>query len=97
MARGRDLPDPALALLINLGWEYLTPAEALELRGRRTARAVLTGVLAPKLRELNKIRFKGETWEFSEGNIQGAIQALEDLPYDGLVRTNERAPTTCSG
>lgn len=82
---------PALALLINLGWEYLTPAEALELRGGRTARAVLTGVLAPKLRELNKIRFKGETWEFSEGNIQSAIQALEDLPFDGLVRTNERA------
>lgn len=81
---------PALQLLQNLGWSYLTEAEALELRGGRTARVMLTGILAPKLRELNKIRFRGETHEFAEGNIQSAIQALEDVPYDGLVRSNER-------
>jgi type I restriction enzyme, R subunit len=81
---------PALQLLQNLGWSYLTPEEALELRGGRAARVILTGVLAPKLRELNRIRFKGEEWPFSEGNITTAIQALEDIPIAGLVRTSER-------
>jgi len=39
---------------------------------------------------MNRIQFKGQTYAFSEGNIQNAIQALEDFPFDGLVRTNER-------
>src|SRR5438309_10393176 len=81
---------PALQLLQNLGWTYLTPAEALKLRGGKESRVLLTGVLAPKLRELNRIRFKGEEHPFSEGNIATAIQALEDLPTDGLARTSEK-------
>lgn len=81
---------PTLQLLQNLGWTYLSAEETLELRGGRVSRVVLTGILAPKLRELNRIRFKGEEWPFSEGNIASAIQALEDIPIDGLVRTSER-------
>src|SRR5574341_1022516 len=81
---------PTLQLLQNLGWNYLTPAEALKLRGEKKSRVLLTGILAPKLRELNQIRFKGEEWPFSEGNIATAIQALEDIPIDGLVRTSEK-------
>ena len=34
---------PALQLLQNLGWTYLTPVEALKLRGGKESRAVLTG------------------------------------------------------
>ena len=49
---------PALQLLQNLGWTYLTPVEELKLRGGKESRAVLTGILAPKLRDLNRIRFK---------------------------------------
>ncbi len=81
---------PALQLLQNLGWTYLTPAEALKLRGNKESRVLLTGILAPKLRELNRIRFKGEEHPFSEGNIATAIQSLEDIPIDGLVRTSEK-------
>ncbi len=81
---------PALQLLQNLGWTYLTPREALELRGNRGPRVLLSGVLIPKLRELNQIRFKGETHPFSEGNIRAAVEALEDIPIDGLVRTSEK-------
>jgi len=81
---------PALQVLQNLGWTYLTPAEAITLRGDRASRVLLTGILAPRLRELNRIRFKGEAWPFSEGNIATAVQALEDIPIDGLVRTSER-------
>jgi type I restriction enzyme, R subunit len=81
---------PALQLLQNLGWTYLTPDEALELRGGRASRVLLEGILAPQLRQINRIRFKSDEWPFSEGNIRTAIEALEDIPIDGLVRTSEK-------
>lgn len=81
---------PALQLLQNLGWTYLTPAEGLELRGGRTSAVILDGILEQQLRAMNRIRFKGEEHPFSEGNIHGAIEALKEVIYDGLVRTNEK-------
>lgn len=81
---------PALQLLQNLGWEYLTPAEAVSLRGGKLSGVILDGVLVPQLRKLNKIRFKGDEYEFSEANIQSALQAIKEVLFDGLVRTNEK-------
>jgi len=81
---------PALQLLQKLGWEYLTPAEAVSLRGGKLSGVILEGVLVPHLRKLNKIRFKGEEYEFSEANIQSAVQSIKEVLFDGLVRTNEK-------
>jgi type I restriction enzyme, R subunit len=81
---------PALQLLQNLGWSYVTPEESVSLRGGKLSGVILDGVLVPQLRKLNKIRFKGEVHEFSEGNIQSAVQAIKDVVFDGLVRTNEK-------
>ena len=81
---------PALQLLQNLGWNYLTPEESVSLRGGKRSGVILDGVLVPQLRRLNKIRFKGDVYEFSEGNIQSAVQAIKDVVFDGLVRTNEK-------
>lgn len=81
---------PALQLLQNLDWRYLTPAEAVGLRGGKLANVLLETVLVEQLRNLNRIRFKGGQYEFSEANIQSAVQALKDVLYDGLVRTNEK-------
>ncbi len=81
---------PALQLLQNLGWEYLTPAETVSLRSGKLSGVILDGILITQLRKLNKIRFKGGEYEFSEGNIQSAMQALKDVLFDGLVRTNEK-------
>ena len=81
---------PALQLLQNLGWQYLTPAEAVTLRGGKLGNVLLEPVLVEQLRKLNQIRFKGQEYEFSEANIQTAVQALKDVLYDGLVRTNEK-------
>ena len=39
---------------------------------------------------MNRIRFKREEHPFSEGNVATAIQAFEDIPIDGLVRTSEK-------
>jgi type I restriction enzyme R subunit len=81
---------PALQLLINLGWQYLTPHEANALRGGRRSAVLLYGVLEQQLRCLNRIRYHGRDYQFSEGNIQAALLALEELHIDGLVRTNEK-------
>jgi type I restriction enzyme R subunit len=81
---------PALQLLQNLGWKYLTPGETVTLRGGKLSSVILDGVLIPQLRKLNKIRFKGGEFEFSEANIQSAVQAIKEVLFDGLVRTNEK-------
>ncbi len=80
---------PALQLLVNLGWTYLSPNEAHRARGGRTSRVQLTSILANQLRELNVIRFKGGEHQFSEANIEEAIQALENREPDSVVRVNE--------
>ncbi len=81
---------PALLLLRQLGYTYLTRDEALKIRGGRASAVLLEGVLADQLRNINKIRFRGQEYPFSEGNIHSAVQALKDVVYDGLVRTNEK-------
>lgn len=81
---------PALQVLQNLGYTYLTPEEALAYRGGRTSSVLLEGILAVQLRKINRIRFKGQTHAFSEGNIQSAIQDLKSQLFEGLIRTNEK-------
>jgi type I restriction enzyme R subunit len=81
---------PALLLLMQLGFTYLNPKEAQAERGGRLASVLLDGILEKQLRKINKIHYKGEELPFSEGNIQTALQALKAMPYDGLVRTNEK-------
>ncbi len=81
---------PALHLLINMGWKYLSPGDALSLRGNKSSNVLLDGILVPWLRKNNLICFKGKELPFSEGNIISAVQALREIPYDGLVRTNEK-------
>jgi type I restriction enzyme R subunit len=80
---------PALRLLRDLGYTYLTPAEAMQARGGKTSSVLLESILAAQLPRLNRIQNKGRTHAFSEPNIQHAIRKLTDEPYDGLVRTSE--------
>jgi len=81
---------PALQLLQNMGYTYLTPDEALKLRGGRESEVILFGILEEQLRKMNTVRYKGEEYPFTEGNILSAVQALKSMIYDGLVRTNEK-------
>lgn len=80
---------PALQVLVNLGFEYLAPDEALAARGGRTGNVLLEEVLRAQLKTLNRIQHKGASWLFSEENIQSAIQRLKNVKYDGLLKTNE--------
>ena len=81
---------PALQLLINLGYIYLNPEDALIARGGKTSNVVLETVLEKQLRQINTISYKGSEYEFSNNNITNAITTLKNIPYDGLIRTNEK-------
>ena len=80
---------PALQLLIGLGFEFLTPAEALRERQDRASNVLLESILRNQLKEINRIRYKGSEYLFSEENVQSAIQKLKNIKYDGLLKTNE--------
>ncbi len=81
---------PALQLLINMGYKYLSIDEALKLRGNRPSNVLLEDILVDWLRKNNQINFKGEKYPFSEGNIHSAVQSLKEINFDGLIRTNEK-------
>ncbi len=81
---------PALQMLMKLGYRYLTPDEALELRGNRSSNVLLENILKKQLQEINKIEYKGKEFSFSESNINTAILALRDLPLqDGFMAASQ--------
>jgi type I restriction enzyme, R subunit len=80
---------PALQLLINLGYTYLTPSAALGERLGKQTNVLLENILRVQLKKINRIYHKGQEFLFSEENIQSAIQKLKAYKFDGLVRTNE--------
>ena len=82
---------PALHLLQQLGYTYLTPDEALTLRDGRESNVFLTGMLADWLRRNNSIERRGRRHPISEANIVAAIRALAEPPNEPLVRASEAA------
>ncbi|TDO05390.1 type I restriction endonuclease subunit R [Sunxiuqinia elliptica] len=81
---------PALKLLMNMGWKYLTPEQAMEARGGRTSNVLLETILKEQLQKINSIEYKGKEFSFSEVNVNNAIFALRDLPVqDGFMAANK--------
>ena len=80
---------PALQLLIGLGYEYLSPAQALAMRGGKMSNVLFEEVLRGQLEKINRIRYKGTEYSFSEANIHEAVRKLKNVKYDGLMKTNE--------
>src|SRR5699024_10248649 len=80
---------PALTLLQGLGYEYLPPAVALEKRCGKRSRVVLEEVLAAWLREHNHFEVRGARYRFNEGNIQKAVEAVSQHPFDALSTTSQ--------
>ena len=85
-----DSQKPALNLLQKMGWQYITPEEAFSARGELLTNVLLDDVLAKQLAKINTFEYKGVSYKFSTGSIQGAINALKNVPNEGLVQTNER-------
>lgn len=82
---------PALQLLQNLGYTYLTPNEVLKERQYKLSNVILEDILEQQLLKFNKIQFKGKIYPFSPASIRGAIDAIKNVPmFDGLVTTNSK-------
>ena len=80
---------PALHLLCNLGWSFLTTAQALAMRG--STREVL---LKPRLIEVLQTRryeYKGQWYPLSPSGIDQIVRELSALSLaEGLMPANER-------
>lgn len=84
---------PALQMLVNLGYTYISPAEADRLRGGKTTNVLLEDVLRKQLNEINSIRVSAsKTSIFSDENIERGILALKNLPMnEGYIAASEKA------
>ncbi len=84
---------PALQMLVNLGYKYLSPAEAERLRGGKTTNVLLEDVLRKQLKEINCIRVSAtKTSIFTDENIEKGVLALKNLPMnEGYIAASERA------
>ncbi|MBW1789664.1 MAG: HsdR family type I site-specific deoxyribonuclease, partial [Deltaproteobacteria bacterium] len=82
---------PALQLLMQMGWEYLTPEETVNLRGGRLGSFILEPILLDHIRNHCRYGFKGATHPFTENAIKNAVQALKAFRATGATHQNERA------
>jgi type I restriction enzyme R subunit len=80
---------PALQLLQNLGYDYLTPSETVTLRGGKKSACVLEDILAKQLAQINHIEFRGQNHTFTEANIKNAVQTMAHMPFDALMTNNQ--------
>jgi type I restriction enzyme R subunit len=95
-----ELPDytervqsqlPALHLLIQLGWQYLTPAQCVQLRDDRLGGAILEPILTQHIREKARFDFKGQSRPFTENAAANAVQTLKAFRATGATHQNEQA------
>lgn len=79
---------PALQVLAHLGYQCLTPAEALAARGGRTDQVLLEDILRAQLKTSNRIHSDGGSHLFSEENLQTAIERLKTVRGQGPRETH---------
>lgn len=84
---------PALQMLVNLGYIYLSPAEAERLRGGKRSNVLLEDVLRKQLKEINSIKVSAtKTSIFTDENIERGILVLKNLPMnEGYIFACEKA------
>jgi type I restriction enzyme R subunit len=85
-----DSQKPALSLLQKMGWQYLSQKEVFQAREELLTNVILDKIVVEQLSKINSFEYKGEAYPFSTGSIQGALNALKNVPNEGLVQTNER-------
>jgi type I restriction enzyme R subunit len=84
-----DSQLPALEFLQSLGWEYISPDETVKERSQILSNVILEDILKERLQKMNAFEYKGKQYKFSENSITAAINALKNMPDEGLVVTNE--------
>lgn len=84
---------PALQMLVNLGYTYLSPAETDRQRSGKSTNVLLEDILRKQLKEINSIRVSTtKTGIFTDENIERGILALKNLPmHEGYIAACEKA------
>ena len=81
---------PALTLLTNLGWSFLSPEQALAARGGKTDEVVLRDLLREELGK-RTFTFLGKNYPLSEKAIDNLIaEVCSPALNEGLLTANER-------
>ena len=81
---------PALALLNNLGWSFLSPAKALEARRGKADEVVLSQILCEELKK-RTFTFAGGTYPLSDKSIDNLVAEIRSPALnEGLLTANER-------
>nr|ELR5213045.1 type I restriction endonuclease subunit R [Providencia rettgeri] len=81
---------PALILLTNLGWSFLSPELALAARGGKVDEVVLRQVLRSELHK-RTFTFAGKNYPLSEKSIDNLIaEVCSPALNEGLLTANER-------
>ncbi|MGN8225533.1 type I restriction endonuclease subunit R [Gracilimonas sp. BCB1] len=86
----KDSQLPAIRLLQKMGYTYISPEKALQMRDGLFTRFVLTDILEEQLSNINQIEYKGETLPFPESAVSRAAYDLQQQLDEGLVKTNEK-------
>ena len=80
---------PALQLLSNLGWQYMSAVDCLEARGGNQE-VVLVGVLVEELRK-RRFEYKGKSYPLSGNAIDQIVRELTAVSlHEGLATANEQ-------
>jgi type I restriction enzyme R subunit len=81
---------PALQVLMAMGFEYLSPMEALQYRGGQTTEVLLREVLIGELR-MRRFNWKGQDYPLSNNAIDEIVRQLASPGLgEGLLSSNER-------
>lgn len=80
---------PALTLLTNLGWSFLSPEKALTARGGKLDEVVLRQILRSELRK-RSFNFSGKSYPLSDKSIDNLIAEIcSPALNEGLLTANE--------
>ena len=81
---------PAMALLLNLGWTFLSPEQALVSRNGKADTVVLQDILRNELKK-RRFVFAGKQYPLSEQSIDNLIYEIcSPALNEGLQTANER-------
>lgn len=81
---------PALALMTNLGWSFLSPDQALAARSGKQAEVVLRQILRSELQK-RRFTFAGKNYPLSDKAIDNLVaEVCSPALNEGLLTANER-------
>lgn len=80
---------PLVELLVNMGYSYLSPEEALAQRGEDTSKYLLHDIARESFMNINSYESGGQELKFSEADVAGVVEELEAVRLEGLIDTSK--------